>query len=194
VTATLRCLILNADCRPISTHPLHFMSAQDAIKAVYQDKAIVVEEWDAVFRSATQQIRVPKVLMLRQFAPVASTPKFCRASVFLRDRYSCQYCGHQFPKSELTYDHLIPRSKGGKTEWDNILTACVACNARKKNAMPDYSGQKGKRGHSGDTMRPLKLPRQPSTAEMLRAGLEFLEPEVKEDFASWLYWNTPLEA
>jgi hypothetical protein len=72
----------------------------------------------------------------------------------------------------------VPRSKGGKTEWTNILSACVACNAHKKD---------------GDHLRPLKLPRRPTTAELLRAGLEFLPSDLREDFGSWLYWDTELE-
>lgn len=187
----LRCLILNADYRPLSTWPPSFISAQDAIVAVYRGKADVVEEWDTVFRSATQEIRVPKVAALRHYAPISSAPKFCRRSIFLRDRFRCQYCGHQFAAEDLTFDHVIPRSLGGTTVWSNILSCCVPCNAAKRNSMPGYSGKKGKKG---GVMRPLKEPRQPTTAELLRAGLEFLDPVIREDFASWLHWNAPLEA
>lgn len=190
MSAALRTLVLNADYRPLCVWPLSFMTAQEAIKTVYRDRAAVVEEWDAVFRSATKQIRVPKVIALRHYAPIESAPKFCRRSILLRDRFRCQYCGEKFDASDLTFDHVIPRSAGGKTEWTNILTACVAHNSAKRDQMPQYSGRKGKRG---TLLRPLKAPRQPTTAELLRAGLECLDPTIKEDFASWLHWNVPLE-
>ena len=175
----LQTLVLNADGRPLSTWPLSLVPAQDAVHALYRDRVTVIENWPgAFFRSPSTQIAVPKVVALRRYAPVSSAPKFCRRSILLRDRYRCQYCGEQLPAHELTFDHFVPRSKGGKTEWTNILSACVACNAHKKD---------------GDHVRPLKLPRRPTTAELLRSGLEFLPSDLREDFGSWLYWDTELE-
>src|SRR6185437_14311815 len=157
--------------------------AQDAVRAVYRERAIVVEEWDQVFRSPSIEIRVPKVVALREYAPIKAEPKFCRRSILLRDRFRCQYCGEQFDAPDLTYDHVIPRSNGGTTTWENILTACIPCNTRKRNYPANYSGRRGK-----DMLRPLKPPRRPTTAELLRSGLEFLDRETREDFRSWLYW------
>lgn len=188
---SLRTLVLNSDFRPLSVWPLSFMSPQEAIKTVYRDRAVVVEEWDEVFRSPSIEIRVPKVIALRHYAPVSASPKFCRRSIFLRDRFRCQYCGHKFEAQDLTFDHVIPRAAGGKTEWGNILTACVDCNSAKKDTLPNHSGRKGKRG---DLLRPLKQPRQPTTSELLRAGMECMDPVIAEDFASWLHWNVPLDA
>lgn len=185
---SFRTLILNADYRPISTWPLSLIPAVDAVKAVMRYRADVVAEWDAVFRSPSTVIKVPKVVALRSFAPVHATPKFCRRSILLRDRYRCQYCGERFPSEELTFDHVLPRSKGGKTVWENILTACVECNTRKRDTMPAYSGRRG-RGE----LRPLKEPRQPTTAELLRAGLEFLDPGVQDTWGDFLYWTAPLQ-
>lgn len=184
-----RTLVLNADYRPIATYPLSIVPAQEAVSTVWRERADVVETWpDAFFRSPSQQIAVPKVIALRTYAPISAKPKFCRRSILLRDRYSCCYCGSRFESHELTFDHVIPRSQGGQTVWENILSCCVTCNARKRNQMPNYSGRKG----SG--LRPLKAPRQPTTTELLRAGLEFLEPSIKEAFSDWLYWNTELQA
>jgi len=182
----LKVLILNADCRPLSVWPLSFTTPQEAIKTVFRGRATVVEEYKQVLRSANTEIRVPKVIMLNHYAPIQATPKFCRKSVLLRDRFRCQYCGDKFPQSELTYDHLIPRAKGGQTVWTNILTACSACNSEKKDSMPNFSGKKGKKG-SG--LRPLKMPKQPTTAELLRYGLETLDPEVRDSFAGWIGWD-----
>ena len=168
---------------PLSTYPLSIIPAQDAVSAIWRERVDVVETWqDAFFRSPSTTIAVPKVVALREFAPVAGEPKFCRRSILLRDRFRCQYCGQPFPSNELTYDHLIARSRGGKTVWENIVTACVRCNADKANAA------------AGEKWRPLKMPRRPTNAELLRAGLEFLPNDIRDDFGSWLYWNAELQA
>lgn len=188
---SLRTLVLNSDGRPLSTWPLSLISAQDAVSAIWRERVTVLETWnDAFFRSPSTTTAVPKVVMLRAYAPISGEPKFCRRSILLRDRYRCQYCGEPFPSHELTYDHVIPRSQGGKTMWTNIVTACLRCNALKADRLPNFSGRKALPG----SLRPLKEPRRPSNAELLRAGLEFLPNDVREDFASWLYWNSELRA
>lgn len=190
---SLRTLVLNADGRPLSTYPLSIVSAQDAVSAIWRDRAFVVETWDgAFFRSPSTSIAVPKVMMLRQYAPISGEPKFCRRSILLRDKMACQYCGGEFPSDGLTYDHVIPRSLGGRTVWTNIVTACLRCNAAKANGLPNYSGRKGV-VRAGQKMRPLKEPRQPTNAELLRAGLRFLPNDVREDFGSFIYWSTELK-
>lgn len=176
-------LVLNTDLTPLSTWPLSMMSAEDAVHALYRDRVTVVENWEGLFfHSQKIQIPVPKVVALRYYAPIYAQPKFCRRSIFLRDRYRCQYCGARFSTSELTFDHVIPRSRGGTTTWDNILTACVECNALKR----DHPAV-------GD-LQPLKQPRRPSATELLRAGLELLPRELEADFGSHLYWNSALVA
>jgi 5-methylcytosine-specific restriction endonuclease McrA len=187
---SLRTLVLNADFRPLSTWPLSLIPAPAAVSTVWRDRANVIEAWpNRFFHSPSTTLPVPKVIALREYAPVASKPKFCRRSILLRDRFRCQYCGKQFTSDELTFDHVIPRAKGGKTEWTNILMACVKCNAGKRDQSANYSGRKG-----AGMFRPLKEPRIPTTAELLRAGLEFLDSEVRETFGEWLYWETPLRA
>jgi len=190
----LQSLVLNADCRPLSTWPLSLIPAQDAVHAWYRERVTVLENWpDEFFHSPSVTIPVPKVVILREYAPISGTPKFCRRSILLRDRYSCCFCGQRFPSNDLTFDHLIPRSSGGKTTWDNILTCCLRCNGIKANNMPNFSGRRGEISKDG-RLRPLKLPRCPTTAELLRAGLEFLPNDVRSDFGDYLYWNVELEA
>lgn len=175
---SLNTLVLNADYRPLTTWPPSLIPARDAVTGVYQDKYDVVETWDdAFFHSPSMSIAVPKVVALRQYAPVYASPKFCRRSIFLRDHYRCQYCGNKFQTYDLTFDHVLPRSRGGKTEWTNIATSCIPCNAKKRN---------------GDKMRPLHMPHRPTTAELLRAGLQYLPNHLREDFGSYLYWESPL--
>jgi 5-methylcytosine-specific restriction endonuclease McrA len=189
VRRSYRTLVLNADYRPLSTWPLSVVPAEDAISTLWRDRADVVDTWeDAFFHSPSIRLPVPKVIALKSYAPIASAPKFCRRSILLRDRYRCQYCGHRFDAADLTFDHVIPRSAGGKTEWSNILSACIPCNKAKRDRMPNYSARRRDKGE----IRPLKQPRQPRTAELLRAGLEFLDPKVREDYGSWLYFETEL--
>ena len=190
VTALRRqTLVLNADFQPMSTWPLSLISAQAAIGAIWRDRVTVVDVWpDEFFHSPSAKVPVPTVIALRHYAPISAEPKFCRRSILLRDRFRCQYCGERFDGSELTFDHVVPRARGGKTEWTNILSACVDCNIEKRDHLPDYSARKG----SG--RQPLKPPRQPTTAELLRAGLEFLDATTREDFGSWLYWSAELQA
>ncbi|HZT90225.1 MAG TPA: HNH endonuclease [Stellaceae bacterium] len=188
-----RCLVLNADGNPLSTFPLSIIPAQDAVSAIWRDRASIVDTWeDAFFRSPSTTIAIPKVIMLREYAPISGEVKFCRRNILLRDRMACCYCGKRFPSPELTYDHVTPRSRGGKTVWENIVTACLRCNALKANSLPNYSGRKGK--PSAGQMRPLRPPRRPSRAELLRAGLEFLPADIKDDFGGWLYWSAELQA
>lgn len=190
----LRALVLNADFRPLSTWPLSFIDARDAVHALFRERVTVVETWpNEFFRSPSTSVAVPKVVALRQYAPVSGQPKFCRRSILLRDRYRCQYCGDQYPSDQLTFDHLRPRSDDGKTEWGNILTACMRCNSLKSNKRANFSGRKGVVSSDG-RLRPLKMPRQPTTAELLRNGLEFLPNDIRQDFGSFLYWNVELDA
>jgi 5-methylcytosine-specific restriction endonuclease McrA len=189
--------VLNADYQPLSTWPLSLIPAPDAITKFWNNRTDIVETWkdafgnDRVFRSPTVEIPAPKVVVLKEYVSVSSEPKFSRRSILLRDRYCCQYCGKKFAANDLTFDHLIPRAKGGKTEWTNIVMACEACNARKADKMPEFSGRKGTK--RGNGLRPLKMPHRPTNAELLKAGLEFLPDHIREDFGSWLYWSVELE-
>lgn len=190
---SLHTLVLNADFRPLSTWPLSVVPARDAVQAVFRDRVAILETWDTVFRSPSTVIQVPKVVALRHYAPVAGEPKFCRRSILLRDRFCCQYCGRRFPSQELTFDHVVPRSQGGRTVWTNILTACHGCNRLKGDRPANYSGRRGVLPEHG-RLRPLKEPKRPTAAELMRAGLECLPSEFREDFGSWLYWSAELEA
>ena len=186
-----RCLVLNANGVPLRVWPPSLIPSEDAVHALCRDRVNVIENWpNEFFHSPSISIPVPKVVMLRNYAPVDANPKFCRRSIFLRDRYCCQYCGKKFPTELLTFDHVVPRSKGGKTTWDNILTACLSCNGLKSDQDANMSGKKGAAG----SLRPLKMPRRPSTTELLRAGMDILPPEVRENWSDYLYWNTELQA
>ncbi len=122
-------LVLNADYRPLSYYPLSLWSWQDTVKSVFLDRVIIVSNYDRVIRSPSFNMQLPSVIALKDYIVPLSKPSFTRFNVFLRDKFSCQYCGSA---DELTFDHLLPRSKGGETNWDNVVTACSACNVKKR--------------------------------------------------------------
>ena len=121
-------LVLNADFRPLSYYPLSLWSWQDAIKAVFLERVNIVEEYDQAVHSPSLEMKLPSVVSLKTFVKPSTHPAFTRFNVFLRDRFSCQYCGS---RDDLTFDHLLPRSRGGKTTWSNVVAACSDCNLRK---------------------------------------------------------------
>ena len=84
-------------------------------------------------------MQLPSVIALKDYIVPQSKPSFTRFNVFLRDKFSCQYCGSG---EELTFDHLLPRSKGGETHWDNVVTACSTCNVKKGGKLLKSSGMK----------------------------------------------------
>jgi 5-methylcytosine-specific restriction endonuclease McrA len=82
-------------------------------------------------------LRAPMVIVLTLYDRIPRKEvKFTRRNVFLRDKHVCQYCARTFGENELNLDHVVPRDKGGRTTWDNIVTSCVRCNTRKANKMP----------------------------------------------------------
>ena len=127
-------LVLNADFRPLSYYPLSLWSWQDAIKAVFLDRVNIVSNYDKTVRSPSFEMRLPSVVSLKTYVKPSRHPAFTRFNVFLRDRFSCQYCGS---REDLTFDHVIPRSKGGTTTWENVVAACSPCNLRKGDRLPD---------------------------------------------------------
>ena len=123
-------LVLNADFRPLSYFPLSLWSWQDAVKAVFLERVNIVSEYERIVRSPAFSMNLPSVIALKTFIPLSRRPAFTRFNVFLRDRFVCQYCISALPAADLTFDHVIPRSRGGRTTWENVVTACTACNLR----------------------------------------------------------------
>lgn len=175
-------LILNADFRPLSYFPLSLLSWQDAIRAIVRESVVVVSEYERVVRSPTQEFKLPSVLALKEYVHVRPMPAFTRFNVFLRDQWECQYCGDGFRTQELTFDHVIPRSRGGRTTWDNIVTACQECNLAKGDKMPHDCG-----------MFPTTLPRQPTIYELQANGRRFPPHFLHESWGDFLYWDSELD-
>ncbi len=180
---TCPALVLNADFRPLSYFPLSLWSWQDSVKAVFLDRVNIVSLYDHVVRSPSFEIRLPSVIALKEYVPSARRPAFTRFNVFLRDRFCCQYCGAAFPTHELTFDHVVPRCKGGRTIWTNVVTACSSCNLRKGSHMPRECG-----------MHPLTRPFQPSAFQLQENGRAFPPGFLHESWRDFLYWDSELEA
>ena len=172
-------LVLNADYRPLSYYPLSLWSWQDSIKSVFLDRVSIVSYYDRTVRSPSFRMKLPSVIALKSFIKPQSNPNFTRLNVFLRDKFSCQYCSS---KHELTFDHLLPRSKGGKTDWNNVVTACSSCNVKKGGRLLKYSG-----------MTVNQWPYQPTTEDLHKNGKNFPPNFLHKSWIDYLYWDVELE-
>lgn len=175
-------LVLNADYRPLSYFPLSLWSWQDTVKAVFLDRVDILSEYDAVIRSPSFEMRAPSVIALKEYIPPKARPAFTRFNVFLRDKWKCQYCGDPFKTHQLTFDHVIPRCRGGKTTWENIVAACQDCNLVKGSRMPDEC-----------RMHPLQAPHIPTNGELQSNGRGFPPSFLHESWGDFLYWNSELD-
>ncbi len=98
-------------------------------------------EGGRLIHTVNQSVRVPSVLLLRRYdRMLLREMKFNRQNLFERDGYRCQYCGNSFVAKELNMDHVVPRDRGGKTSWENVVTSCIRCNSRKGNRDPNEAG------------------------------------------------------
>jgi len=125
-------LLLNADAQPVSYLPLSTLCWEDAIKYMVLEKGRVLEWHDNwIVRSARWETRVPSIIMLTEYMKPKHTVRFSKSNVFLRDKYTCQYCGIVLTKQQCTLDHVLPVSHGGKSTFENSTTSCGPCNANK---------------------------------------------------------------
>lgn len=132
-----RVLVLNATYEPINV-----CTVRRAVVLLLKEKAEVIEHGDWELRSASQTLQRPVVIRLVTFVRIPRDThrrKITRRAVFARDQWTCQYCGS---RSNLTVDHVIPKSKGGPSSWDNIVASCAPCNRRKGDALVTQVGMK----------------------------------------------------
>lgn len=175
-------LVLNADFRPLSYFPLSLWPWQEVVKAVFLDRVNIVSQYDRVVHSPTFEMRLPSVVSLKEFIPIDRRPAFTRFNVFLRDRFSCQYCGAHHPSHDLTFDHVVPRSRGGRTTWHNVVTACQTCNLTKGDRLPREV-----------KMWPRYQPMQPTTFQLQENGRAFPPNYLHESWRDFLYWDSELD-
>jgi 5-methylcytosine-specific restriction endonuclease McrA len=175
-------LVLNASYEPYALIPW-----QRAIVLVFEGKVDVLEAYsDRPVRSVKLALQMPSVVRFRKFISgrkVAS--RFTRDNVYARDNGKCQYCGEHVPKARYTFDHVLPRSQGGRREWNNIVTSCVPCNQRKGGRTPEKAGMT----LLAHPVRPERMPDHLMTIQY--------QPGMPEQWRRWLgdltYWNNDLE-
>lgn len=183
--------------------PVHITTLRHALCLLYRGLAKVVdkqydlfdfESWTALSVAVHDEkiglvdkaIRVPRVILLHFYDKVPHRPvRFSRLNVYFRDQNTCQYCGKKFSRLDLNLDHVIPVSRGGKTNWDNVVCSCVACNIRKGGRAPEQAG-----------MRLLKAPAKPHWSvffRLLSKPAHYAEWKPFLNMIDFSYWNLELK-
>ncbi len=128
------------------------------------------------------KVRVPRVILLLMFDRLPKKEvKFTRHNIFERDRNTCQYCGIVFDRKDLNLDHVVPRDRGGPTNWENIVCSCVPCNTRKSNRTPPEAG-----------MKLIRKPKRPKWRPFVQVNLHFSAHDSWKHFLDVAYWNVEL--
>ncbi len=190
-------LVLNRHFQPI-----HVTNVRRAFALLYAGSAQAVDRqfrtfdfdsWaelsaetgDDVVHTVSRAIRVPRVILLQIYDRIPRAKvRFSRHNIYTRDNNTCQYCGRQLPRCDLNLDHVIPRSRGGRTTWDNVVCCCVDCNIAKGARSPDQAG-----------LKLLKVPTRPRWTPTFRAGadrIRYREWIPFLDLANASYWNAEL--
>lgn len=175
-------LVLNADYQPLSVLPLSTWSWEDAVSAVVADRVSVVAEYDREVRSPTVTMRLPSVIALREYQDLERPAPLRRINLYILFGGRCAYCGIAAPSEEMTFEHVVPRARGGVSSWTNLALACVPCNARKGSRTPAEAG-----------MRLLQVPRRPTVAEVNRLAARLPLTRLRRTALDNAYWRAFLE-
>jgi 5-methylcytosine-specific restriction endonuclease McrA len=166
--------------------PIKIISWEDAMHRVVTGDAEVVEETDKLIRSAYVEWKLPSVIrQLKKFKRKGKV-QFSRINIYMRDAWTCQYCREKKQTKDLTFDHVLPRSQGGKTSWTNIVTACRPCNSAKEDKTPEQAK--------------MKLMRKPEEPKWLPIQMVIRMKELPKQWETYLdtrslaYWTTELES
>jgi 5-methylcytosine-specific restriction endonuclease McrA len=185
--------------------PINVTTVRRAFALLYQGSARAIdrefqtfdfESWSAlsaelsdrdVVQTVARVIRVPRVIMLQVYDRLPRMHvRFSRQNIYLRDKLTCQYCGRRLPRTELNLDHVIPRSKGGRTTWENVVCSCITCNLTKGCRTPQEAD-----------MALLKKPTRPRWSPFEKGGDGGLAHEAWRPFLSLAdasYWNAELDS
>lgn len=181
--------------------PVHVTSVKRAFSLLYQGIAKAIDDQYKLYEfsdwaelsaaehdsvgTINRRIRIPRVLVLSAYEHLPKgRVRFSRLNIYARDGDTCQYCGHKLARNELNLDHIIPRSQGGKTSWENVVCSCVPCNLRKGGRTPDQAH-----------MTLLKRPLRPRWTPFFRGSAR------RVTYREWLpfltlaeasYWNVEL--
>jgi 5-methylcytosine-specific restriction endonuclease McrA len=171
-------LLLNATYEPLKV--VHW---QKAMTLWCQGKVEIIASHDREIRAVSFSLKLPSVIRLLRYVRIKKRfdyVPFSRANIYARDGYICQYCSDKLPTQELTFDHVIPVSQGGRKDWDNIVTCCVSCNRRKGGRTPEEA-----------RMRLVKPPRRPDSAPAIRITIGLRH--APDSWRDYLYWNLELD-
>ena len=161
-------LVLNA-----SYEPINICAARRALVLVLKGVASAEEETMSAIHSARSAVRLPSVIRLLEYRRIPhQTRALSRKNILMRDRYTCQYCHRTMPSSELTLDHVIPRSRAGESAWENLVACCLRCNNLKGDRTPQEMGW---------SLR--HIPRAPHGTAWLVRGVERAQPQWEEFLA-----------
>ena len=199
IIANTNVLVLNR-----SFIPLHMTTVRRAFTLLYQDLARAVDQefhtfdfqsWSELSVAAPSDtiglvdraIRVPRVIALTSFDRFPRrTVRFSRINILARDQHTCQYCGKHFTRTDLNLDHVNPRSRGGVSTWENVVTSCIPCNRKKAGRTPAEAG-----------MKLIKKPVRPKWTPLYRFPMintPYKEWQLFLDFVDAAYWHVELEA
>ena len=162
----------------ITYEPLRVISWKKAITLMCLDKVEMVEQYERYIHGVSLSVPLPAVVrLLSRVKRLRQEVTFSKKNVYLRDQGQCQYCGRPLQPKEITYDHVIPRSQGGSTSWENVVTSCVHCN-----------GKKGGRTPKQAQMRLLTAPRRPEWHHFMRVTI--VGKPIPESWSNYLYWRS----
>jgi 5-methylcytosine-specific restriction endonuclease McrA len=173
-------LLLNSDYSPISVLPLSVIHWQHAIKLMYLGRVYVLETYpNWIIHSEKLAINVPSVCVTKDYFKKKKSVKFSRYNMYMRDLFQCQYCNDVFDFEDLTIDHVLPRSKGGTTNWENCVTACKSCNSDKG---------------SSTKIKPLVMPYKPDYYNLVNKWKDMPFTVRQESWNQYLGVNRPVRA
>jgi 5-methylcytosine-specific restriction endonuclease McrA len=147
--------------------------------------ALGAEHGDDVVRTPSRVLKVPRIIVLQAFDRIPrGRIRFSRYNIYARDNNTCQYCNRHFDRTSLNLDHVVPRSKGGRTTWENVVCSCIPCNLRKGCRTPEEAG-----------MKVVKTPARPRWSPLFRLPRHVRFDEWKPflDPVDASYWNTELQ-
>lgn len=154
MASTSQCLLLSHDYQA-----LRFIDWQQAFKLIFTDKAEIIKEFtDDVIRTVTKTFKVPAVIRLLRKFNLRTKVRLSRKNILIRDRHCCRYCGFKGTSSSLTLDHVVPKARGGKFTWENIVSSCWDCNNAKGDREPHEAGMTihGRPPHRMDVFEYIK--------------------------------------
>ena len=169
-------LLLNSDGNPLSFLPLSSISWKEAVGYIFSDTVSVIDEYDnLIARSPSIEVKIPAVIMLKEFVKYQRMVQYSRYNIYLRDDYTCSYCGlKDLSCNNLTLDHVLPKFHGGKTNFSNIVTACHSCNIEKSHWM---------------RMTPKEKPKKPSYYELVNNRKKYELTIPTDKWLPYIDWD-----